>query len=202
MKKELPYFYIEASYGGNQEWFSSYMMRLGGCAAQTACECCIYLDLYMGASLYPFDKNKITKAQYRRFGDMMKPYLHPRLSGIDRLSIYLDGFGRYLQEHGCTITLKGVEGSESAATAKEKLKAQIDAGLPVPYLCLNHRDSRFKEYEWHWFLINGYDEDGDALRVKAVTYSAWEWLDFDALWNSGRVRKGGFILLAPPAAPQ
>ncbi|MBQ8980947.1 MAG: hypothetical protein IJ077_04975 [Eubacterium sp.] len=195
MRKELLHYNIGSSYGGNQEWFASFMMRLGGCAAETACECCIYLDKYKGKNLCPFDINNITKAQYARFGDLMKPYLHPRMSGIDRLSIYIDGFGRYLKDCGSDITLTGVEGSEDVRTAKRIITEQIDRGLPVPFLCLNHSNPRFKEYEWHWFLINGYESFEDTLMVKAVTYSEWEWLDFDELWNTGRARKGGLIII-------
>ena len=45
MKKELQYFKIEEAWGGSQEWFSDRMMRLGGCAAVTACDSCIFFDL-------------------------------------------------------------------------------------------------------------------------------------------------------------
>lgn len=43
MKKELQYFKIEEAWGGSQEWFSDRMMRLGGCAAVTACDSCIFI---------------------------------------------------------------------------------------------------------------------------------------------------------------
>ena len=45
MKKELEHFMIGASYGGNQEWFRSFMMRIGGCGAETACDSCLYFAL-------------------------------------------------------------------------------------------------------------------------------------------------------------
>ncbi|MBE6719777.1 MAG: hypothetical protein E7571_03845 [Ruminococcaceae bacterium] len=195
MKKELPHYRIGTSYGGNQEWFGDFMMRIGGCAAETACECCIYLDKYKGTSLYPFDAQNITKRDYKEFGNVMKPYLHPRMSGIDKLSIYIEGFGQYLADRNSKITLGGIEGSEDASLAKLTLIRQIDSGIPVPYLCLYHKNPRFRDYEWHWFLINGYEQYGDVLMVKAVTYSSWEWLDFDELWNSGRQKKGGLIEL-------
>ncbi|MBR0412055.1 MAG: hypothetical protein IJI47_00605 [Eubacterium sp.] len=195
MKRELPHYNIGSSYGGNQEWFPSFAMRMGGCAAETACEMCIYLDRYKGTDLYPFDKNNITKAQYARFGNIMKPYLHPRLAGVNRLSIFIDGFKKYLDDNGSSIELTGVEGSEDTETAKQKIIAQIDSEIPVPFLCLNHSNRRFKEYEWHWFLINGYDDTSGRLKIKAVTYSEYEWLDFEELWNTGRLPKGVFIIL-------
>lgn len=43
MKKTLDYFMIEGTLGGNQEWFKNVVMYIGGCAAATACDCCIYL---------------------------------------------------------------------------------------------------------------------------------------------------------------
>ena len=197
MKTELPYFRIGSSYGGNQDWFYDAWMKLGGCAAETACECCIYLDLYFSTSLYPFDIKNLNKKDYIAFAMKMKPYLHPRFSGIDRLDIYTEGFGKYLENNNSSIRLAGVEGSTDYETAKEILKAQLDRGIVVPYLHLNHKDRRFREYDWHWFIINGYEEFEDSLMVKAVTYSSWEWLDFNELWHSGYKKKGGFIIIDP-----
>ncbi len=51
-----------------------------------------------------------------------------------------------------------------------------------------------KEYIWHWFLINGYEERKETLMVKAVTYSGYEWLDLRVLWDSGWKNRGGFVL--------
>lgn len=36
MKRELEYFRIGGSWGGNQSWFFDFMMRIGGCGAVTA----------------------------------------------------------------------------------------------------------------------------------------------------------------------
>jgi len=129
------------------------------------------------------------------FSEMMKPYLHPRWSGIDKLSIYIDGFGAYLQEQGSAVTLAGVEGTESVQTAADAVVRQIDRGYPVPYLCLNHTDRRFRDYEWHWFILNGYDKTEEGLLVKAVTYSGYEWLPLEELWQTGKANRGGLILI-------
>ena len=195
MRKELKHFNIGTSYCGNQEWFKEFMMRIGGCAAETACDCSVYLSLYKGENLYPFDINNLTREDYVKFGGIMKPYLHPRMSGIDRLSIYLDGFGKFLKDRGSKITLLGVEGDTDEAQARSILKSQIDKELPVPILVLYHNNPRMKDYEWHWFIINGYEEYEDVFMVKAVTYSSYEWLDFSELWDSGRAHKGGFIVI-------
>ena len=36
INKELEYFKIGDSYGGNQNWFSDYMMKMGGCASSNS----------------------------------------------------------------------------------------------------------------------------------------------------------------------
>lgn len=44
MKQILDYFMIDGEVGGNQDWFRNVVMHIGGCAAATACDCCIYLQ--------------------------------------------------------------------------------------------------------------------------------------------------------------
>lgn len=195
MKKELDYFRIEGAYGGYQEWFPDFMMRIGGCAAVTACDSCIYFDLYKGTKLYPYELEQLTKKAFIRFGMVMKPYLRPRWSGIDRLEIYIDGVRNYLSDCGCDIIdMEPFYGNRDVAEAKQALKEQIDRGFPVPCLLLNHRNRALKDYEWHWFLLTGYEIFEDTCMVKAVTYGNWRWLDFDALWDTGCRRRGGLIL--------
>lgn len=170
-------------------------MRIGGCAAVTACESCIFLDKYFNIKLYPYDVNNITKSDYIKFSGIMKPYLRPRITGINKLNTYIDGFSAYLKDQDSTVTLNSVDGSADYNAAKSKLKAQLDKGIPVPYLNLYHKDKTFKDYEWHWFMINGYEELENAFMVKAVNYSSGQWLDFDSLWHTGYEKKGGFIII-------
>ena len=59
---------------------------------------------------------------------------------------------------------------------------------------LNHRSRNLRDYVWHWFLLNGYDDGEGGFRVKAVTYSKYEWLDLRELWDTGQERRGGFVL--------
>ena len=79
--------------------------------------------------------------------------------------------------------------------ALEAVKSQLDLNIPVPYLMLNHADNKFEDFEWHWFMLAGYDEldDGKNILVKAVTYGEAAWLNFNELWNTGCDRRGGLI---------
>lgn len=195
MKKELSHFYVDKSYGGNQQWFKGFSMKLGGCAAETACDICIYLDLYKQTALYPYDANNVKKSDYIKFAETMKPYLHPRMGGIDKLSIFTEGFGKYIENAGENLELFAVEGTESFEKAKNVLTGQINSGYPVAFLCLMHKNKRFADYKWHWFLLNGYEIKNEKILVKAVTYSEYEWLDFEELWNSGYENKGGMVCI-------
>ena len=196
MKRELRHFNIGNSYGGNQDWFPTFMMRIGGCGAETACDSSVYFALHRGLTkIAPENVSALTKDDYIDFAYKMRPYLSPRMSGIDRLEIYTEGYARYLGDRGETrLTMAHLDGTEPYEKAKRAVIRQIDGGYPVPTLVLNHRDKRFKDYVWHWFLINGYNETQSSFEVKAVTYSAYEWLDFSGLWNTGYERRGGLVL--------
>lgn len=195
-RRELEHFMIGSSYGGNQDWFRTFMMRIGGCGAETACDSSLYFALHMGVEgIYPFDEHQLTRSDYVDFAHMMEKYLWPRLSGIDKLDIYVDGYSRYLNDRGVTcISMDTLDGKEPYQKAAETVKSQIDQGFPVPTLILNHRDRALKDYVWHWFLINGYEERDNTLLVKNVTYSGYVWLNLQKLWDTGYSNRGGLIL--------
>lgn len=196
MKRELDHFMIGASYGGNQEWFKTFMMRIGGCAAETACDSSLYFALHRGVrGIYPFDLDHLTRRDYVDFGHLMEKYLWPRMTGVNRLDIFVKGYAKYLSHRNITeISMDTLSGSEPYEKAAETVISQIDAGYPIPTLVLNHYHKAMKEYIWHWFLINGYEEREETLMVKAVTYSGYEWLDLRVLWDSGWKNRGGFVL--------
>ena len=196
MKHELEHFYIGDSYGGNQDWFPTFMMRIGGCGAETACDSSIYFALHTGlTSIAPENVKELNKDGYIQFAYEMKPYLSPRVSGIDRLEIYIDGYAQYLRDRGEThLSMTPLHGTEPYSAAKEAVVQQIDQGYPIPMLVLNHRNKKLRDYVWHWFLLNGYEDSEEVFMVKAVTYSEYEWLDLSELWDTGHERRGGLVL--------
>ena len=96
-KNELEYFFVEESYGGNQDLFPDVTMRDGGCGAIAACESCIYFARTNGIkNLYPHQSQEISWKEYHDFAYVMKHYLCPRPNGIDTLELFMEGFGEYL----------------------------------------------------------------------------------------------------------
>ena len=197
-KKELPHFYIGESLGGQQKWYSritDFGMNVGGCAAVSACDCAIYFAKYFGLrGLYPFDLENISREDYLRFGKIMEPYLYPRWSGIDKLEIYLDGFGRFLKDRNVDLKLSAWSGENNFDDTWKIICRQIDAGYPLPCLLLKHHVAELKAYVWHWFILNGYEIRGGNFFVKAVSYGIGRWINFARLWETGYERKGGLIL--------
>ena len=175
-KKELDYFTIDGGVGGNQDWFQNVVMYMGGCAAATACDCCIDLARRKGMThLYPFDPQNLTREEYVRFAMRMKPYLKPRVGGVSKLWMFTEGFSRYLQDAGeKKLRLQEFSGERSAREAETFIRQQIDSGFPVPYLMLKHKKTCYKDFTWHWFLCYGYEETkegagrsvGDRIRGK------------------------------------
>jgi hypothetical protein len=196
LKVELPYFKIGNSLGGQQDWFPEYMMRIGGCGAVTACDCSIYFELYKNLrGLYPFDVKNISQADYIKFSDVMKPYLHPRWQGINKLEIYIDGFTKFLRDRGeKNLQLLGWDGHQDFKATHMVLKYQMDNGYPIPCLTLRHKNPLLEDYVWHWFLITGYEILNGSWKVKLVSYGVGRWFDFDLLWDTGFNERGGLII--------
>lgn len=195
MKKELDFFKVDNDYGFNQDRFSNLMMKMGGCAAVTACDSLIYFKKYKGLEgIYPYDTEAISKKDYISFSNIIKPYLHPRMSGIDTLDIYIDGVCDYLKDINETrLSLSGFPANESIENAKAFIISQVDNGYPVPCLILKHKSPLMKDFTWHWFLITGYNIFDDTTMVKVVTYGIYQWFDLSIIWNTGYARKGGLI---------
>lgn len=196
MKNELDYFYVGGRFGGCQDWFWDPVMRLGGCAALAACDSCICLARdQLCSRLYPFDAGCLAKRDYMTFARRMKCYLHPRLRGIDRLELFMEGLRQYFRDvEEESVVMEGLSGARGEEEARTAIKDRIDQGLPVPYLMLRHRDKDLDDYIWHWFLLTGYEERTEGFFVKATTYGEWQWQDLHRLWDTGYDQKGGLIL--------
>lgn len=195
MKRILDYFTIDGEVGGNQDWFRNIVMNVGGCAAATACDSCIYLALRKGKThLYPYDVEHLDKEAYIQFSMKMKPYIRPRVGGVKKLSMFTEGFGKYLSdagEHG--LKLEEFAGTHSEKEAAGFIKEQIDLGYPVPYLMLRHHDQKYKDFIWHWFLCYGYEEKENDFQIIVATYGESTTFSLADLWNTGYEEKGGLI---------
>jgi len=197
MRKELSYFNIENSFGGNQDWFKDPMMKLGGCAAITACDFSLKMALHDNKThLYPYDIQKLNKEDYIKFAMKMKPYLRPRLKGVNTLKLFIDGIQEYFNDvDEVDLLMQEFHGDMKEEEAAVQIKTQIDNGIPIPYLLLKHKNHNFKDFAWHWFLVVGYEEFEKDFYIKVATYSNAHWLSLNELWETGYKEKGGMVIM-------
>lgn len=201
MKKELKYFTIDGEFGGNQDWFTNIVMNIGGCGAATACDSCIYFAKYMGMKeLYPFDLDRMDKESYKKFSQIMKPYIRPRVGGVRKPEWYIEGLGKYIRDvnERCKtdyqIEMEKFDGDIPEEEAEMLIRNQIDQGLPVPYLMLKHQNvEAYKDFIWHWFLVVGYETDAEGTWIDVATYGEKVRLNLKELWKTGYEEKGGII---------
>ncbi len=195
MKKDIPYFIIENSFGGDQRWFRNPLMRIGGCAAATACDSLIVFSMAPGRDIS-------TKKSYCRFASKMRPYLYPRKTGVNTLQLFIDGFQEYLDDNKCHgLSMEGFSGEEPFSEARDLIKYQIDREIPVPYLLLKHKDPALDFFVWHWFLVVGYEETDDDFYVNIATYGKSHRVSLSKLWDTGYDEKGGMIIYSLEGQP-
>lgn len=198
---ELEYFTIDGEIGGNQDWFTNIVMRIGGCAAAAACDSSIYFAERMGMEyLYPYDIHALNKEDYKKFSQKMKPYIRPRRGGVSKLEWYVEGYGAYIRDveastrHACPVRMDCVPGNCMYDEAAAGICRQIEKGLPVPYLLLKHQNTeRYRDFIWHWFMLIGCEEQEDDMLVTAATYGEKAVFSLRDLWNTGHEEKGGYI---------
>lgn len=199
MTKELAEIIIDGKYTGwNQDMFKSRWMKLGGCGAVTACDICIYLALRFNLKhLYPFDCKTVTSEDYIAFSEKMRPFLYPRISGIDKLELFEEGFEGYLKSVGDTsVGMKCISSEQGYEPLRDAVRSSLDEDMPVPMLVLKHKSPNIEPFVWHWFYLAGYEEFADKFIVKLVTYGTFYLLDLYELWDSGYARKGGIVRLS------
>lgn len=196
MKQELKHFTIGDSFGGNQTWISETIPR-GGCAVITASDCCMYFDLYKGTKLCPRCFPQPSREKYVQLCKEIVSYLCVGPTGIDSLEPFMDGLANFMKDQGGPVmSMRPFPGSKSLKEAQEIISHQIDNGFPIPCLTLHHKQPAFQIYDWHWYLLMGYEQVDRKYLVKAVTYGRGNWLDLSQLWETGYDQKGGLVLFS------
>ena len=125
----------------------------------------------------------------------MKPYIHPRIGGVTRTSVFIKGFGRYLKDCGYEAEFMTCPGESSLQDAIGFVRKALDRNLPIACLLLRHREPAFKNISWHWFMITGYAIKNGRFFVTYHTYGRVHSVDFEKLWDTGMRRKGGMAAL-------
>ncbi len=195
---ELEFVNIVGSYGGDQHWLPTFLMRLGGCSTVTAAEACLYLAARHGlTALYPGDPASVSRNEFVSFAAKMFKYVYPRMRGLTDLALYAQGIEQYAKTAGVSLSFEFCAGSKPYDKAEKFLREAIDNNCCLQCLLLEHEDERgdesLRELTWHWFTLTGYIERGDGLYAVYATYGRRGEFLFKRLWETGREPKGGLI---------
>ncbi|MEA5003902.1 MAG: hypothetical protein VB081_10425 [Christensenella sp.] len=196
MKRELDFPKIDGQYyGGDQNWHTHPMMKLGGCSAVCACEACIYLakEFPQYKGLYPYDPQNVTKEDFLRFFETVYQYIHPGIGGLTSIDKFEKMFQKYIATTRVDMKLRKLPGCDPLGDARDFVTKSIDAGLPVMYLMLKHADPAFDEYEWHWFNLTGYELSEDKMQVSFATWGSRHEFDFLRAWDTQKCWRGGML---------
>lgn len=197
MKKELDFIDINGYYGGDQHWYDDKFMRLAGCSAVCASEACAYLAGRFPhlRGLYPHDPAALTREDFVRFMTAMFGYVTPGFMGMRSIRRFKRCFLEYAKAAGVDVRMSLLEGDKDASDARNFVIKGIDKGYCVLFLLLTHRDPGMDEYTWHWFTLTGYELEEDRMTVNFATWGKKHTLDFDRLWNSGTLQRGGMVII-------
>ncbi len=186
-------------YGGDQNWHSHTMMKLGGCSAITVCETCIYLAKTFESlrGLYPFDPNNVTKQDFLDFFEIVFRYVYPGIGGLASIPKFERMMGQYLEATGADVQVRSIEGTEPYDLAEAFVREALDAGIPVMYLMLKHKDIAFDDYEWHWFTVTGYEQTAGDFFVDFATWGTKHRFSLRRAWETGKTKRGGMVAVGP-----
>lgn len=198
MERELDFPRIDGRYyGGDQNWYRHWLMRLGGCSTTTACEACICLARQrsdMGV-LYPGNPAEISMEDFRNFAETMFDYVHPGIGGLTDLGRYAAMLRSYAASCGADVAVDTLGGEADPGQAAAFIRSAVDSGRPVAFLLLQHRDPSFGDFSWHWFSVTGYREAPDGFDILAANLGERHVLPLRPLWQSGFAWKGGLASL-------
>jgi hypothetical protein len=197
MKKELDFIDIEGSYGGDQHWYKDHFMRLAGCSAVCASEACAYLAGHFPdlRGLYPYDPARIGKDAFIAFMTHMFSFVTPNFTGMSSISRFRRCFLNYAEAAGVHTRLALMNGGDSIENAKSFVTGALDEGYPVLFLLLRHKDPALDDYTWHWFNLTGYETRPDGMTVDFATWGKKHTVDFASLWDTGKLKKGGMVVI-------
>lgn len=196
--RELQFLDIGGAYGGDQHWFKSPMMNLGGCSTVCACHAAALLAARGDGrgTLCPFEGLTVTKKEFRPFFKEMFKYVYPGRRGMPKLSMFADGFAAYADAKNCAVSFELLEGCEPCEKADDLVRRAVDEGYSAQFLLLEHHDRDIDDIEWHWFTITGYERRSDGgLDVAFSTWGERRAIDLARLWDNRKEEKGGVLVV-------
>lgn len=162
-------------YGGNQDWYNSYIKRLSGCGPTTASTITMY-------ELNKIEFHNYSKLDFIELMNDLWKYITPGMMGVDTVEKYQKGYNKYLSDNKLDISKSKILYLDDSTILdiENYLLEALNSNHPVAFLNLNNGSE--KEIDsWHWTTIislekinnNLFVEVCDEGYLKKVNLSSW-----------------------------
>ena len=202
METKLNYDYLiisdtkngEKYYGGNQEWYSTFIKRLAGCGPTTASTITMY-ELRNNKN-----RDEYTKEEFLELMNELWEYITPGSHGVNKIEMYEQGYDRFVKEKGLKSSKSNVMNilakSEQRPSNLEVFKfinEALENNHPVAFLNLDNGKEKNLD-EWHWVTLVGikYDEENGILEATITDEEKLHDINL-GLWLETTNKDGGFI---------
>lgn len=171
----INYLLVDNYYGGNQDWYNSYLKRLAGCGPTTAATITMY-------ELNKINYHRYTKNEFILLMNDLWNYITPGMMGVDKVEKYKTGYDKYLASSNLNIKNSKILilDNSNLEEIENYLLEAIETNHPVAFLNLDN--GNIKEIDsWHWTTIVSIEKINDNIWVeicdegflKKINLSEW-----------------------------
>lgn len=190
---------MRISYGADQNWYSSWIRRMGGCGPTAASNLLWYLAVTRPSRCGNFfDGDGTQRKDMLRLMDRVWQYVTPGMRGVDKASMLAGGGKRFAADCGAKIEARILEiPSDSRKRPTEEtvlgfLSNAFYDNLPVAFLNLSNGALTNLD-TWHWVTLVAVD---DELQAEMYDQGRRQSIDL-SLWLRTTNKGGAFVALDP-----
>lgn len=148
------------AYGGDQEWFPGTFQRRAGCGSVTGTNIAVCEGLYQEELK---DSEAVPHEIYLNLMENMYSYMTPGFMGYPLIGKFKKDFLNFAASKGKKLKAKSIFLPKGHETCLSFIKDGLYNGHPVALLIWRHSRKEFREDNWHWVTITGYDEEKNIL---------------------------------------
>ena len=171
-------------YGGDQNWYSSDILKKRGCGPVAAANILAYMSLQKSEYSKLYTETSYSQANFTQFMNKLYLHLQPGLVGTPDKNQWIEKVKSWASSKGITLTAHSYPATYDKYSAAYAIKQGLKNDHPVASLNLNYGFSMDGEtYGWHWVTITKYFQSVNDNRWIAV--SSWgerKSLNWDVYW--------------------
>ena len=148
------------AYGGNPEWFPGTFQRRAGCGSVTGTNIAVCEGLF---SEEVENSESIPHESYLELMEGMYQYMTPGFMGYPLIGKFKKDFLSFASDRGKKLKARSMFLPRNRQDCLDFIKEGLYHGHPTALLIWRHSRKEFREDNWHWVTITGYDEEREIL---------------------------------------